>query len=253
MNKLCGTLFIRNGEQYDYCYLEAIQCLLDFCDYVIVVDAGSDDGTLQKLNEIDSPILKIISLPKSDWDNQHGKEKLNYFTNIAIQEADRLGFEYQINLQGDEIIHEKSYNAIREAVQDGNEGYFNKRINLWGSPYMQLNVTHDRLPCSSEIVRLTKSRHRSVGDAESVAVNFPNTDYLNRIRIYHMGFVRKREIMKAKVINMQENVFQIDHDKKLDGADIFIPERWFSGEDLRPIDEPLPEIIKNWAKERVYE
>ena len=59
--------------------------------------------------------------------------------------------------------------------------------------------------------------------------------------------------MKAKVINMQENVFQIDHDKKLDGADIFIPERWFSGEDLRPIDEPLPEIIKNWAKERVYE
>lgn len=46
--KIAGTTFIRNGETYDYCYLETIQCLLEFCDHVFVVDAGSGDGTLEK-------------------------------------------------------------------------------------------------------------------------------------------------------------------------------------------------------------
>ena len=52
---------------------------------------------------------------------------------------------------------------------------------------------------------------------------------------------------------MQEGVFEMgSHDEKLDGSDIFIPERWFNKEDLRPIDEPLPSLIKDWAKKRVY-
>lgn len=253
MNKLCGTLFIYNGESMDYCYIEAIKCLIEFCDYVIVVDAGSDDGTLERIKEVSSPLLKIISLPKSEWEAHSGKEKLNYFSNIAIQEADRMGFQYQFNLQGDEIVHESSYAAIREAVEQQADGYFNTRINLWSSPYLQLNVEPTRLPCSNTIVRLTKTSFRSYGDAESIAVSNPNADFVSRIKIYHMGFVRKRDIMKKKVIHIQEKVFGVDHDKKLDGSDVFIPERWFSGNDLKPIDEPLPKIIQQWAKERVYE
>jgi hypothetical protein len=67
-----------------------------------------------------------------------------------------------------------------------------------------------------------------------------------------MGFVRKRDIMKKKVIHIQEEVFGIEHDKKLDGIDYFEPDRWFKKEDLRLINEPLPLVIKEWAKERVY-
>jgi hypothetical protein len=71
--------------------------------------------------------------------------------------------------------------------------------------------------------------------------------------MYHMGFVRDRSIMKAKVINMQEGVFEMgSHDIKLDVSDIFQPELWFGKEDLKPIDEPLPALIKDWAKKRVY-
>lgn len=68
-----------------------------------------------------------------------------------------------------------------------------------------------------------------------------------------MGFVRKREVMKAKVINMQEGVFEMaNHDIKLDRSDIFQPELWFDDNDLKLIDEPLPLLIQNWAKERLY-
>ena len=65
-----------------------------------------------------------------------------------------------------------------------------------------------------------------------------------------MGFVRDRKIMKDKVIHIQEKVFGVNHDPKLDGVDEFVPERWFSESDLQLIDEPLPLIIQDWAKKR---
>lgn len=250
---LAGTLFIFNGNRYDYCFKEAIQCLLEFCDHVVVA-AGGDDRTLNDVLSIASDRLTVIKISQETWDAEHGKEKLNYFTNVAIQHAEGLGYEYQFNLQADEILHEKSYAEIRKAIESGADGYLCKRINLWQSPYLQLDVPQERKPCSTEIIRLTKTKYRSVDDAENIAVPLADRYYENGIRIYHMGFVRKREVMKVKIINMQCNVFGMaDYDKKLNESDIFNPNLWFDGDDLKPIDEPLPKLIKNWAKERYYE
>jgi len=291
--KLAGTLFVRNGIEHDYCFVEAIKCLLEFCDHVFVVDAGSDDGTLEEIirikgSEIDkyklislgvgsasnhffkssiddknikrttystwsSNKITIISFDKDEWENHKGKEKLSYFTNVAINAAKEAGYEYQFNLQADEIVHEKSYSEIRNCLNDNDEGYMCKRINLWSSPYMQLDVPLNRMPCSTSIVRLAKTNYLSYDDAENVGVPLVNTYFEGGIRIYHMGFVRRREVMKSKIINMQCNVFGMEHyDAKLDQAEIFNPDLWFHPQnDLRPIDEPLPKLIQEWAKERV--
>lgn len=255
MDKLCGTLFVYNGNKFDYCFKEAIICLFQFCDHVVIA-AGGEDGTFEDVIEICEKypdMANVIKITNEEWEAQKGKEKLNYFTNIAIEYADRVGFQYQFNLQADEIVHENSYKAIRAAVLSGSEGYMCRRVNLWASPYMQLNVPHNRLPCSNYVIRLAKSRYRSYDDAESLAVNNVNTDMADIIRMYHMGFVRKREVMKSKIINMQEGVFGVDHDPKLDQEELFNPDLWFDPQnDLKPIDEPLPEIIKDWAKERLY-
>src|SRR6185312_1187568 len=110
--KLAGTLFVYNGNKYDYCFKEAIQCLLEFCDHVIIV-AGGDDGTYDDVMDMltleNKGKLFLIQIIQKDWDEQHGFQKLNYFSNIAIEEAEKLGYEYQFNLQADEIVHEKSY------------------------------------------------------------------------------------------------------------------------------------------------
>lgn len=268
--KLAGTILCFNGNKFDYCFKEAIKCLIEFCDYVIVV-AGGDDGTIYDILHIEefvvnkfsllspnkkvweSDRMKVIEITQEEWDSQHGKEKLSYFTNIAIQEASNMGFKYQFNLQSDEIISEKSYSEIRKAISDGDEGYMCKRINLWSSPYMQLDVPLDRMPCSTSIVRLAKTNYLSYDDAENVGVPLVNTYFEGGIRIYHMGFVRRREVMRNKIINMQCNVFGMEHyDAKLDQAEIFNPDLWFHPQnDLRPIDEPLPKLIQEWAKERV--
>lgn len=247
--KLGGTIFVRNGLQYDYCFVEAINSLKEFCDEVVVLDAGSDDGTKEVVEKMADSKTKIVCLEKEEWEQQKGKEKLAYFTNRAI---DHLTAEWNFNLQADEIVHEKSYKPIRNAINSNYaDGYMVTRVNLWGSPYMQLNVPQSRLPCSSQVIRLTKSNCQSVGDGESLDCQVV-FNFVKDIKIYHMGFVREREVMKSKIINMQEAVFGVSHDTKLDVSDIFQPELWFDKEDLKPIDEPLPKIIQQWAKERVY-
>lgn len=254
MKSLGGSLFIRNNYLYDYCAEESIKSLLEFCDRVSVVDAGSSDGTVEMLQELESrnKNLTVTYLTEQDWQSQQGKgySKLCYFTDIAISKLDT---DYNYYQQGDEITHEDCYDNIRRALEQGHEGYLISRINLWQSPYLRLNVMGNRNPCSPYVIRLAKTKYRSFGDAESLAAPIVDT-FSEIIRMYHMGFVRKQEIMKAKIINMQEGVFELGtHDVKLDGCDVFNPRLWFGPEDLVPISEPLPALIQKWAAERLYE
>lgn len=247
MATLGGSIFCYNGISQDYCIKEAIQCLEEFCDEVVVVDAGSIDGTLDYLYGIVGKNTTIISCSNNEWQSIKGSEKLSYFTNIAIG---ALNTDYNFNLQADEILHEDSYDAVRRAIETGNDAFMCSRINLWASPYKMLDVPHERKPCSTQIVRLAKSSYHSYSDAESLMVREADFNFLNDIRIFHMGFVRKKEIHPSKIRHMQSEVFNVGVDKKLDGMEIFDPYKWFDESDLKPIQEPLPKIIQAWAKER---
>lgn len=248
-NSLGGSMFIYNGISQDYCFQESIKCLEECCDKVIVVDAGSTDGTAEALTDTEK--TKIIRLPNIMWQLKHGKEKLSYFSNIAHSLLDT---DFLFYLQSDEILHESCYDTLRNAIELDQSGYICKRINLWASPYLRLDVPHNRKPCSTEIIRLAKSGAMSYDDAESLIVpGHVYADLSEQLRIYHMGFVRKREVHVHKITHMQSEVFQTTPDAKLKGMDIFDPYQWFSKDDLKPIEEPLPLLIQAWAKKRVYD
>ncbi len=248
---LGGTMFVRNGYKYDYCFVEAIESLLGICDKVVVVDAGSSDGTAEMLRMMLSqhPKLHVYQLDSYSWNSMPGKEKLVYYTDRAIE---RLDTDWNFYLQADEILHEKSYEWIRKAIEEDEEGFHCQRINLLQNPFMQLNVPNSRMPCSPVVLRLARTQFRSYGDAESLATNRCSDAYVDKIRIYHMGFVRRRDVMKEKIINMQEKVFGMTgHDPKLDGHDVFQPQLWFGAHELKPITEALPRFIQKWALERI--
>lgn len=254
MNKqLAGTLIIRNGVRYDYNFKESIDCLLEFCDHVFVGDFGSDDGTVKILREYNDPKLTVIFYPSYFWESIHGKDKLRWATDELIKIAEIEGYEWNFNLQADEIVHEQSYNQIRVAINSmSGNSFLCTRKNLWGSVNTELNVPHNRKPCSTEIVRLAKSYYKSYGDAESLLVDKVNKDFVNKINIWHYGFVRKKEVMKDKIINMQVSVFGMEHyDNKLNESEIFNSELWFKGSDLKPISEPHPKIMQKWILERL--
>ncbi len=250
--KLCGTLMIYNGICFDYCYKEAIRCLISLCDYVVVVDCGSTDGTAESLKEFGSPHLEVIYRDKSEWEIMKGREKLAYYTNIAIDRAAELGYEWQINLQADEIISHTDFPAIREAINHPiNEGYWSRRINLWANSKYWLNVAYDRLPVGIEIIRLTKTKYHSVGDAQSIDKQDGSWEYLDKIRFWHMGFIRDKYKHVEKIENMLCNIFEMGMDEKVkEMGQEFNPFIHFSREDISPIEEPLPIFIQEWAKQR---
>lgn len=253
---LGGSLFIRNGDKFDYCYLESIECLLQFCDKVVVcavpTGAGRDFTVFNIITRFEKQIndgsLYVRIMDDQHWHKMEfqTKHRLSIFTNYAIEMLDT---DYVFNLQGDEIVDPGSYEWIRKAMDEGQEGYLCSRINLWGSPHTQLNVPHHRKPCSTEIVRLTKTCYRAYDDSESLAAPVVDS-YLDKIKIWHMGFVRKREAHPAKIREMQGNIFKCGVDAKLEGMEIFDSTKWFGAEDLVPIEGELPPLIRQWAKER---
>jgi hypothetical protein len=247
---LGGFGFIREGIKYDYCFEQSIQSLCDCCDKVAIVFVNSDaDSTYDTLYELKlrNTNLEVHFIHKSLWRAMKGKTKLANIQNIA---AMCLDTDYQLLAQGDEVLHPDSYKAVREAIETGGDGFLCERINLWGSPNTKLVVPQQRQPCSTYVNRLTKRGFWCYDDGESIAS--PTTfEFANRIKIIHYGFVRKREVMKAKIINMQEGVFQISHDPKLDLCETFDSTLWFKDSDLAPIDFQHPPFMEDWVKNRL--
>jgi hypothetical protein len=256
MNKtLGGVMFLRNARKFDYPFIEAIKSLLEFCDKVSVCVIPTDDSTvLEILDEFDEHFIntgKLILrfMDDRDWTKMdfHTKHRLSIFTNYAIEMLDT---DYIFSCQADEIVDPASYDYIRQAMREGQEGYLCSRVNLWGSPHTQLNVPHHRKPCSTEVIRLTKTCYRAYDDAESIAAPVVDS-YVDKIKIWHLGFVRKREVHPAKIREMQGNIFKCGVDEKLEGMDVFDSTKWFGPDDLVPIQGELPPLIREWAAERV--
>lgn len=246
---LGGFLFIKDGIKFDYCFDEAIKSLCECCDSVSVILIHGEDNTHTKLYDLTRlhSHLKVHVCDITLWWDMKGKIKLSNFQNIA---AMCLDTDYQLLIQADEVIHPDSYKAIREAMETGGEGFLCERVNLWGDPNHMLIVPQEKQPCSIHVNRLTKRGYWCYDDGESIAS--PTTlDFANRIKIIHYGFVRKREVMKAKIINMQESVFQINHDPKLDQCDVFDSTLWFDGPDLAPINFTHPPIMNQWVMDRL--
>jgi hypothetical protein len=256
---LGGSIFIYNGIKQDYCYRESIMCLAELCDQVSIVDAGSDDGTAEDLVEYLIELTAAFGdkfiytrFTNAQWHEQVGREKLSYFTNQAIS---KLTTEWVYNQQADEITHEASFEFIRQAIEHDVDAYFCRRLNLWKTPWMMLNVEQNRKPVSTEVVRLAKMPAYAYDDAEQLAVQSVHIfGDIDLIQIFHMGFVRDPVKHLAKIDNMQKEIFLWgDIDVKAKDCTEFQADRWFDPEkDLIPIPKPLPVFIQKWAADRYH-
>jgi beta-1,4-mannosyl-glycoprotein beta-1,4-N-acetylglucosaminyltransferase len=244
---LGGVLFIYNGRSMDYNFMETAQCLIDLCDQVVLLDAGSTDGTAEELDKFkDIPKVTVVKVDNSEWKKQQGKEKLSYFTNLA---KSFLTTEYYINIQGDEILADQSYPFVRKAIETGYEAFVVKRINLWKDCNHMLNVPQDRKPCSTKVIRIAKTNYNSVDDAESIGAPAVNI-FVNEIILIHYGFVREAKAMVEKVNHMITKVFLMSPDPKMEGMKEWDSTKWFVDEDLLPLDIPHPKLMTEWVKTR---
>ncbi len=254
---LGGCVFVWRNNDQDYHIKETLTCLVELCDEVVVA-AGGPDGTFEDVfNFIQEMALfskkwesvTLICITQEMWDSQQGREKLSYFSNICIE---RLTTEYLCYIQADEVLHPDSFPFVRMAIETGKEAFFMRRLNLWKDSNHMLNVPQEKKPCSTEVIRLAKTKYRCVDDAESLSV--PECYVLGDIdnmQIYHTGFIRDPVKHLVKISHMQVEVFLMaDYDEKAKNCDRLIPSRWFSDADLLPIPRELPRFIQSWAEER---
>jgi hypothetical protein len=110
---IVGFTFIRNGLKFDYPFRESLRSLLPLCDQVVVAAGRSEDATLDALESLSSPKLTIVP---TVWDEslKTGGTILSRQTNIAL---DQVRGDWGIYLQGDEVLHEKDYDKILEAMR----------------------------------------------------------------------------------------------------------------------------------------
>ena len=111
--KISGFTIIRNAVMNDYPIVEAIRSILPVVDEMVVLVGDSEDNTIQLMESIADPKIKIHH---SVWDMplRKGGEVLAVETNKAFQLIDPES-DWAFYIQGDEVIHEQYHPAILEA------------------------------------------------------------------------------------------------------------------------------------------
>ena len=96
--KISGFSFCRNAVKYDYPLVESIQSILPIVDEFVINVGRCNDGTLELIQSINSPKIRIV---ESVWDDTLKKDGLIYSqqTNIALNHCSG---DWAFYLQADE-------------------------------------------------------------------------------------------------------------------------------------------------------
>jgi glycosyltransferase involved in cell wall biosynthesis len=114
--KISGFTFVRNAIKFDYPVVESISSILTIVDEFIVCVGNSDDGTLQLIESIRSPKIRIFH---SVWDDsiREGGKVLALETDKAFAHISPDS-DWAFYLQADEVVHEKDLpNIVKAATQ----------------------------------------------------------------------------------------------------------------------------------------
>lgn len=202
--KVSGFTFIKNAVEFGYPVVESILSVLPLCDEMVVAVGDSTDGTRELISSIPSSKIKIID---TVWDKnlRHGGAVLADETNKALQ-GTATDADWCFYIQGDEVLHEKYYNTISEAMlrwKDDAEvdGLLFKYKHFYGS-YDYVATSSRWYRNEIRIVRRNRSIY-SYRDAQGFR---KEDDKKLKVRaidayIYHYGWVRPPLTMMDKTRN----------------------------------------------------
>lgn len=203
--KVAGFTFIRNAVKFDYPIVEAIQSILPICDEFIVAVGQSEDDTLQLIQAIENPKIRII---ETVWDDslREGGRVLAAETDKAFQ-AISADTDWCFYIQGDECVHEKYLPSIKKGMEDHLqnhkvEGLLFDYLHFYGS-YDYVGTSKRWYRHEIRIVRNLKEI-KSYRDAQGFRISNRklNVKSINA-SIYHYGWVKHpgKQQEKAKSFN----------------------------------------------------
>ena len=202
--KIVGFTIIKDALLNDYPIVEAINSILPVVDEMLVSVGQSDDATLQLIQSIDSPKIRII---ESTWDMtlREGGKVLAVETDKAYQQLPPDA-DWVFYIQGDEVLHEKYHAAVRESC----ERYASDpKVEGLLFDYLHFYGTYDYVGDSRTWYRREVRIIRKHPDISAFrdAQGFRKGTTKLRVKpsggaIYHYGWVKSPAQMKKKMKNV---------------------------------------------------
>jgi len=204
--KVSGFTFVRNAVKFDYPIIESISSILPLCDEVIVSIGNSEDKTEELIRSFPSKKMKIY---QSVWDDElkQGGKVLAVETNKSLDHVSPDS-DWCFYLQADEVIHEKDYSVIFNAMKkyradDRVEGLLFRYCHFYGS----YDYVGDSRQWYNREIRIIKNDKniRSYRDGQG----FRKNDQKLNVKpvdafVYHYGWVRHPQTQLQKHLQFEE-------------------------------------------------
>ncbi|MCM2277707.1 MAG: glycosyltransferase family 2 protein [Oligoflexia bacterium] len=210
--RLSGFTLVRNGEKFQYPYLESLRSLLPLVDELVINVGRGEDETLGRVQEFaraegqGKVVLFESDWPLDDPEKRKGGLILSEQTNLALE---RCTGDWCFYLQADEVLHEEDAPRFRQALERAHgdpaiEGLLFDYVHFYGS-FDVVQVTRSAYRREVRVVRRA-SGARSVGDAQSFRKGDGSKLRVARAqaRVFHYGWVRPPEAMKEKTFFMDQ-------------------------------------------------
>ncbi|MFK7809619.1 MAG: glycosyltransferase family 2 protein [Saprospiraceae bacterium] len=209
--KVAGFTFVRNAIKFDYPVVESIRSVLPLCDEFVIAVGNSEDGTLKLIQNIADPKIRIIETVWND-DLRTGGKVLAEETDKAFAAISKK-VDWAFYIQADEVVHEKYYATIKNAMQkylkDENvEALLFNYLHFYGS-YDYVADSYDWYRREVRIVRRSIPIY-SYRDAQGFR-KLPNNKLTVKLidaYIHHYGWVKDPRAMQQK----QESFHKLWHD-----------------------------------------
>jgi hypothetical protein len=132
--KISGFSYVRNGFEFGYPFIEAVQSVLPICHEFVMAVGDSGDGTREAIAKLDPQKIKIIDT-KWDMKLREGGKVFAQQANIAL---DNITGDWAFHIQADEVMHENDLPKIVAAIEKNEnnksvEGFILPFLHFWGS------------------------------------------------------------------------------------------------------------------------
>ncbi len=202
--KVSGFTIIRNAIKFDFPVVEAISSVLPLCDEFIVAVGDCEDGTLELIQSINSPKIKII---RTVWEEEKYRSKNLQILAVETDKAFKAispDSDWAFYIQSDEALHEKyldvTYKAMQQWKDDEKvEGLLFNYKHFYGS-YDYLGAAPSWYRREVRIIRNRKDIF-SYKDAQGFR-KLPNEKLKVKLidaEIFHYGYVRDPKKLAEKL------------------------------------------------------
>jgi glycosyltransferase involved in cell wall biosynthesis len=245
--RVSGFTIVRNAERLDFPVVESLRSILSLCDEVVVNVGRSDDATLELVESLADPRIRIV---ETEWDLGRGYRLLAEQTAVAMRACRGT---WGVYIQADEVLHERGLPALRRAMDEVEsdprvEGLLVRYRHFYGHPDLEAVHRH-WYRREVRVVRLdSRLDIHPFRDAQGFRVGTADRRiraHLVDAEMFHYGWTRAGRALRSR---REDDRTLYGRDGRADDPAVL---GWFPG--LRPFRGTHPAVALEWVERQRHD